>query len=94
VCECEDHDLFALDLIRNSERKAIQHGESAVRPISPLRCCFGKLEHRLQHGIKLVFELGSEPDTARLVIVDLVIDLSDRESVDPDLQRRARAALR
>ena len=92
--EREDYDLFALDLIRNSEQKAIQHRESAVRPILPLRCCFGKLEDRLQHGINFVFELGSEPDTAQLVVVDLVIDLSDRESVDPDLQRRARAALR
>ena len=92
--EREDHDLFALDLIRNSERKAIQDGESAVRPISPLRCCFGKLEDRLQYGINFVFELGSEPDTAQLVVVDLVIDLSDRESVDPDLQRRARTAPR
>lgn len=94
MCEREDHDLFALDLIRNSERKAIYYGESAIRPISPLRCCFEKLEDRLQHRINLVFELGSEPDTARLVVVDLVIDLSDRESVDPNLQRRARAALR
>ena len=94
MCERENHDLVALDLIRNSERKAIQCGESMVRPISPLRCCFGKLDDRFQHRINLVFELGSEPDTARLVVVDLVIDLSDRESVDPDLQRRARAALR
>lgn len=94
VGEREDHDLFALDLIRDSEGKAIQYGDSAVRPSAPPRCGFGKLEDRLKHHIDLVFELGSEPNTARLVVVDLVIDLRDCEPVDAKLQRRARATLR
>jgi len=94
MCEREDHDLFALDLIRDSEREAIQYGESTVRPITPLRRCLGKLDDRIDDRIDFVFELSSEPDAARLVIIDLVIDLGDREAVDSKLQRRARFALR
>src|SRR5207249_2755595 len=60
-----------------------------VRPISPFGRCLGKLEDRIEHRVDFVFELSAEPDTARLVIVDLVIDLDDRESVDSKLQRRA-----
>ena len=41
-----------------------------------------KLEDRIEECIDLVFELGSVPDAAGLVVVDLVIDLGDRESVD------------
>jgi hypothetical protein len=41
-----------------------------------------KLEDRIEERIDLVFELGSVPDAARLVVVDLVIDLGDRELVD------------
>jgi hypothetical protein len=41
-----------------------------------------------------VFQLGSESDAARLVIVNLVVDLGDRESMDSKLQRFARAARR
>jgi hypothetical protein len=73
MSERQDDDLIALDLIRHSKRKAIQHRDSAVRPTSPLWRSFGKLEDRLQYGIDLVFELGSEPDAARFVIVDLVV---------------------
>jgi len=94
MCEREDDDLFALDLIGDSEREAIQYGESTVRPMTPLRRCFGKPDDRVDDRIDFVFELDSEPDAARLVIVDLVIDLGDRESVNSNLQRRVRAALR
>src|SRR5882672_7957838 len=90
MCEREDDDLFALDLIWDSEREAIQYGESTVRPMTPLRRCFRKPDDRVDDRIDFVFEL----DAARLVIVDLVIDLGDRESVNSNLQRRVRAALR
>lgn len=92
--ERQDHNLVAPDLIRDSEGKAIQYGESTVWPISPLRGGFGKPEDCLQHRFDLVFELGPQPDAARLVVVDLVIDLSDREAMDSKLQRRVRPALR
>ena len=53
-----------------------------------------KLEDRFENRVDLVFELVSEAGAARLVIIDLVIDLGDREAVDSKLQRRARFALR
>jgi len=53
-----------------------------------------KLKDRFDNGIDLVFRLGSKAGAARLVIVDHVIDLDDREPMDSKLQPLARAALR
>src|SRR4051812_49199034 len=86
VGKCEDDELAITDLIHNRKWGAIQHGNSAVVPIFPLRRRVWKLEDRFENSIDLVFELGSEPDAARLVIVNLVIDLGDREPMDSKLQ--------
>ena len=53
-----------------------------------------KLKDRFDNGIDLVFQLDSKAGAARLVIVDHVIDLDDREPMDSKLQPLARAALR
>ena len=44
--------------------------------------------------IDLVFELGPKPGLSRLVVINLVIDLRDREAMEPEVHRPARAALR
>jgi hypothetical protein len=54
----------------------------------------GKLKDRFENSVDLVFQLGSKPRIARLVVIDLVIDLRDRESMDSKVQRFARAARR
>ena len=58
----------------------IQHRDPAVAPISPLRRCVRKSKDRFENDIDLVFQFGSKSGAARLVMVDLVIDLGDRES--------------
>lgn len=90
----EDHDLFCLELVHERKRESIQHRDPAVAPIFPLRRRVRKLKDRFENGVDLVFQLGSKLGAARLVIVDLVIDLDDRESMDSKLQRLARATLR
>ena len=90
----KDYDLFRPDLVDERERKAVQNGHPTVAPISPLRCRLRKPKGRFDSGIDLVLQLCAEAGTARFVIVDLVIDLSDRESMDCELQRIARAARR
>ena len=90
----EDYDLFRPDLVDEHERKAIQDGQPTVAPISPLRRRMRKLKDRFDGGIDLVLQLRAEAGTARFVIVDLVIDLNDRESMDCELQGLARDARR
>ncbi len=94
VCERQDHDLVRLDLIRERKGEAIERSHPAVGPISPLRRRAGKPKDRFEDSIDFVFQLDAEPSAARLVVVDLVIDLGDRESMDAKPQRFARAARR
>ena len=77
--EGEDNDLASLDLIRDRERKAVEHSDAPVWAIFPLRRRLRESEDRGEHDIELVFELGAKPSLTSLVVVHLVIDLGDRE---------------
>jgi hypothetical protein len=44
VCEREDHDVLACDLVGNPERKAIEYRHSPVWSVAPLRCRVRKLK--------------------------------------------------
>jgi hypothetical protein len=57
--EREDDDLLRLDLIYERKRKAIEHCDPSVAPISPLRRCIRKLEDRFENRIDLALQLGS-----------------------------------
>ena len=94
VCKGQDHDLVRFELIDECKREAVQHRYPAVSPILPVKRCVWILEDRLENCVDLVFQLNSEPCAARLVVVDLVINLIDRESMDPKLQRLPRVARR
>src|SRR5262245_16077071 len=77
----EHHDLLAGDLVWHRERKTIEHRDSSIDAILPARCCFGKLKDQREYCVDLVFELGAETGLSRLVVVDLMIDLEDRETM-------------
>ena len=60
VCEREDHDVLVSDLVRDRERKAIEHGDAPIWPVAPLRCRFGEPKNQRERCIDLVLELGPE----------------------------------
>jgi hypothetical protein len=90
----EDHDLVGPDLIDEGEGETIQRSDPTIGSVSPLRRRPGKLKDRFENCFDLVFQFGAETGAARLVAVDLVIDLGDREPMDSKLQRFARTARR
>jgi hypothetical protein len=94
VCEREDDDLVADDLVRQRERESIEHCDAPIPSMLPLRSRLRKSADHREHRIDLVFELLAEADLARLVVVDFVVDLGDCQPVKPEVHRRARAARR
>jgi hypothetical protein len=57
----EDDDLLSLNLIHERKREAIEHRDSSVEPISPLRRCVRKLEDRFEDGVDLFFNSVPSP---------------------------------
>ena len=80
--ECKDHDLVGHDLVDDGKRKSIQDSDASVKSILPRRGGARKLKDRIDRGVYLDLKLRAEPCTARFVILDLVVDLRDRESMD------------
>jgi hypothetical protein len=62
VCEREDHDVLVSDLVRDRERKAIEHGDTPIWPVAPLRCRFGEPKNQRERCIDLVLQLGPETE--------------------------------
>lgn len=53
VSRGKNHDVFVCDLIRNRERKAIEHRDPPVWTVAPLRCCFGKSKDHRERRVDL-----------------------------------------
>jgi hypothetical protein len=83
--------MLVRDLIRNGERKAIEHRDTPIFTVTPLGCRFRTLSDQRQRRVDLVFEFRAETHLSRLVIVHLSIDLRDGEPMDSgDSPTRAR----
>jgi hypothetical protein len=89
--EGEDHDAVILDLIRDREREAIERCDPPVGPMLPLRCCPGEPQDPCEDFSELILELHAEAGHPGLVVVDLVVDLGDRQPMKAEVHRRARA---
>jgi hypothetical protein len=69
------------DLIRHREREPSEYRDAPIPSMLPLRSRLRTSADHREDSIDLVFELLTEADLARLVIVDFVVDLGDREPV-------------
>ncbi len=80
--ECKNHDLITDDLVRQREREAIEDCHASIDSLPPLRSGFRKPQRHREDRFDLIFKLGAQADLPGLVVIDLVVDLGDREPMN------------